>query len=72
VYMPYQSELLTIKEAAKELYKWIHYSADIELPYLPDGGKFQNINIIRFEVPQKDIDLLTECVTEASKHLITP
>jgi len=72
VYMPYQSELLTIKEAAKDFYNWIHYSADIELPYLPDGGKFQNINIIRFEVPQTDIDLLTECVTEASKHLITP
>jgi hypothetical protein len=72
VYMPYQSELLTIKEAAKDFYNWIHYSADIELPYLPDGGKFQNINIIRFEVPQSDIDLLTECVTEASKYLITP
>jgi len=72
VYMPYQSELQVIKEAAKDFYNWIHYAADIELPYLPDGGKFKNINIIRFEVPQSDIDLLTECVTEAAKLLITP
>ena len=72
VYMPYQSELEIVKEAAKDIYNWIHYAADIELPYLPDNGKFKNINIMRFEVPQSDIDLLTASVVEASKLLITP
>jgi hypothetical protein len=70
VYMPSISDLVNIKEAAKDQYNWIYYASDIELPHLPDNCPIPTLNTIRFEIPQKDIDLLTECVIEAGKLLI--
>jgi hypothetical protein len=72
VYMPYLSELPAIKflaDGEPNCY-WINYATENELPYIPDNGYYKNINIIRFEVPQEDKDLLTERVKEAGKHLI--
>lgn len=71
VYVPYASELLEIGESSKgnPAMRWLEYSAD-EVPYLIDGGYYQNINKIRFEIPQADKDLLTEKVLKAGKLLI--
>lgn len=72
VYMPYESELPEIKNLADgnpECY-WIWSAMDNELPFLVDGGYYQNINTIRFEVPQKDKEYLTDCVQRAGQLLI--
>jgi hypothetical protein len=68
VYMPYQSELLNIRQLCDE--KWLDYLGDDEIPCIPDGGYFRNLNIIRFEVPQADKDLLTETVLKAGRMLV--
>lgn len=72
VYMPYESELPEIKALAEgnpDCY-WIWAAMEDELPFLVDGGYYQNINTIRFEVPQEDKDHLTACVEKAGKLLI--
>lgn len=72
VYMPYKSELEEIKQMIDGDPRgyFIAMAGEDELPYLIDGGYYNNLNIIRFEIPQEDIDLLTERVTEAGKKLI--
>jgi hypothetical protein len=70
VYMPYLKDLQDIKSSAKDLYNWIYYAADIELPYIHEDGAFKNVSVMRFDIPQKDIDALTEKMVEASKFLI--
>jgi len=61
VYCPYESELEDIQLATQmyeqdEAYKymWINYARKDELPWLPDGGYYKNINVIRFEVMDRD------------------
>ena len=75
VHMPYYSEIQDIRRDAQEsgesAYYWINYANDDELPHLIDGGYYSNINIIRFEIPQADKDLLKSNVLLAGKHLIT-
>jgi hypothetical protein len=73
VYMPYLDELLEIKEMARRdqsgKYKWIDYAEFVELPYLLRNGYYQNLNKIRFEIPNTDKELLTQRVQEAGKLL---
>lgn len=77
VYCPYRSELDSIRELAgsmddQNLYKyyWIVNSNDDELPFLLDGGYYKNLNIINFEVPVEDKQLLLEKIEAASSMLI--
>lgn len=76
VYMPYKSELADIREMSanydgdQNKVAWIGFAGDEDLPYLKDGGKFKNLNVIRFEIPQADKDFLTERVKQAGKLLI--
>lgn len=78
VYCPYQSELQAIRDMASNYegdqnkVAWINWAADADLPYLPDGGYYKNLNTIRFEVPYEDILLLTEKVLAAGRLLIEP
>jgi hypothetical protein len=71
VYMPYLAELLEIKEMARRdgsgKYKWIEYAEFDELPYLLPNGYYKNLNVIRFEIPKADKDLLTVRVEQAGK-----
>jgi hypothetical protein len=72
VYMPYKSELEEIKKLADGqpgLY-WLQFASDDGLPYLPDGGYYKNINVIRFEVPEVDKKELTMRVRTAGSKLI--
>lgn len=76
VYMPYESELPEIKIMAANVdtdqlskHYWIAMAGDCELPFIVDGGYYTNLNIIRFEVPQADKDLLTSLVQKAGKML---
>jgi hypothetical protein len=77
VYMPYKSELDEIKLMAQQVdgaeaskHYWIAMAGDDELPFLLDDGYYKNLNIIRFEVPEADKKLLTECVLRAGAELI--
>lgn len=75
VYMPYFSELEEIRIMARtheqrKKYQWVDYATDDELPYLLDGGYYQNLNIIRFEIPAADKKFLTDCVLKAGKMLL--
>ena len=50
-------------------YYWI-WSADNEkLPYLVRDGAYKNVNVIEFDILQRDVDMLTERVLECGKHL---
>lgn len=75
VYCPYQSELSDIRDMASNYdgdqnkVAWINWANDEDLPYLPDGGYYKNLHIIRFEIQEVNKALLTEKVIAASKLL---
>jgi len=78
LYMPYESELEDISNEAYNYdgdnpheYRFIYESHKSKLAYLPDGNKhYKNLNIYRFEIPEKDKDFLTSRIIEAGKLLI--
>lgn len=79
VYAPYKDELEAIKETAHNLdsekqyrYNWINNAQEDELPFLIRGGYYQNLNIIRFEVPEADKIRLTSKALLCSKYLTEP
>ncbi len=71
VYVPYKKDISDIRLMASEGMKgkFIEYMEDDELPWLPEGGYYKNLNIFKFEVPQYDKDELTECVIRAVEML---
>lgn len=77
LFMPFLDELEEIRGVVSgleqsDLYKafWIANGNDEELPHLLRTGEYNNIKIIRFEVPQADKDLLTQRVHMAKSKLI--
>lgn len=75
VYCPYESEIPVIQKIAVESGDpgayFIANSSPKALPYLKDDGFYKNINIISFEIPESDKNLLTETVKNAGKYLIS-
>lgn len=71
VFVPYEAQLAEVKLLAEDQAGtyWITNADEMELPYLIEGGYYQNMNKIRFKVDQSDKDLLTNCVIEAGKLL---
>jgi hypothetical protein len=77
VYVPYQSELDTIRimcedvdvDQLRDVY-WINNSSDEELPFLVEGGHYINLNVLRFEVSEVDKKALESTIIEKSKELI--
>jgi hypothetical protein len=74
IYCPYESELQAIIHAAvtsgNPAAYFISNGTNKTLPCIKDDGFYRNINIISFEIPQADKDLLTETVKKAGKYLI--
>ncbi len=72
IYMPYQSNLLAIRQMAEgnPSVKWLDYLGENEIPYILDGGYFKDVNKVFFEVPKADKDLLTANVLRAGEMLI--
>lgn len=68
IYVPYLHELKEIREAASNYsgnqnkIAWIGWAEDEELPYVIEGGKYKNLNIVRFEVSEEDKEALTKRV----------
>ena len=76
VYVPYKSELEDIQQLAAPSTdaptntNWIYYANEDELPWIPDGGYYKNINVIRWEVSEVDKVALTERMKAAGELLI--
>lgn len=68
VFMPYDTELLEVRQLCDE--KWLDYLGDDEIPCIPKDGFFKNVNIIKFEIPQEDKDRLTNTVLKAGAMLV--
>ena len=79
VFMPTEENLVEIREMShnyegpdKWKYRFIVESDDYELAYIPNGSKYNSMYRFEFEVPQADIDLLTERLALAEDELINP
>ena len=79
-YMPYKKELEEIIEKIDQTdfleqrgldpldYYFMRPENDIEtLPYLPDNSTMSNVNSFEFEIPQEDLDFVTERVRMATE-----
>lgn len=72
VYVPYEDELDTIRLSieGKPDYYWIYMADKNKMPYLLRGGHYKNINVIEFDIMQRDVDALTARVLECGEKLI--
>lgn len=76
VYCPYKSELDAIRTLCNDMpqeeiynYFWIANANDNELPYLIEGGNYQNLYFLRFEVTADMKEQLTNTVKAFSSEL---
>jgi hypothetical protein len=76
LYVPYRSEIEEMKKIVNlmdgfEMRKFsrIVNMDEEELPWLKEGGKYKNLNIFRFHIPEEDCEELTETVRECGKLL---
>lgn len=76
IYCPYKSELDAIRMLCNdmpqdEIYKyfWIANANDDELPYIREGGYYQNLYFLRFKVTAEMKDELTQAVVTYSAEL---
>lgn len=75
IYVPYKKELEQIKEESKTYfgdnkYNWLLNANENELPYLIDNGRYKNLNIFSFKVPEDDVEFLKNCIIKAQKRLV--
>jgi hypothetical protein len=72
VYVPYLDELDEIKTIAdgNPDYYWIWAAEQEKLPYLIRGGHYKNINVIEFDIMERDVNALTNRVLECGEQLI--
>lgn len=77
VFLPYKSELEAIREYARNYdgddqyrFRWLDLAFSDELPFLPDGCQYKNLNVLRWEIDEADKKALTTRVVEAGKELL--
>jgi hypothetical protein len=70
-YMPYLSELIDIRAAAEDdrSMRWLEYTTDNGLPWLPDGGHYKNINVHTFGVMERDVEEWTDIIRKSVDKL---
>lgn len=76
VYMPYLSDLQSIKESVEKAdleepwkYRFIQESLNCELPYLPNDSEYKDLNIFRFELNIEDALFLETQIKKAENKL---
>lgn len=76
-FMPYRSELDAIRQMVDDYegediarYKWIYDAEDHELAFLADDAKYSNLNIMEYEIPRDDREMLQERIIAAGLELI--
>lgn len=47
-------------------FNWIRFADKSSLPIIPADSEYNMINVVAFDIPQSDIDYLTQCVIKAS------
>lgn len=75
-YIPYQKELMKIRDFAREQLDeeektnlfWLEYARDEELPHIANDSKVKDLNKFTFEVPKEDKEFLTKRVEMALRH----
>lgn len=75
-YVPYLEELPLVLNKLVELgweelteFRWLKYADFKELPYLVKEGKYKNLNVATFTIPNEDKDFLTHRLELAGKIL---
>lgn len=75
-FVSYYEDLPMIMNKLQELgweekteFRWLKYADFKELPYLIKEGKYKNLNVAEFTIPQVDKDFLTHRVELAGKLL---
>lgn len=76
VYMPYLSDLQSIKDSVEHAdleepwkYRFIQESLNRELPYLPNESEYKDLNIFRFELDKNDALFLEQQVIKGNDCL---
>lgn len=72
IFVPFEDELEEIRQSIEGNpdYYWIWTADKEKMPYLIRNGQYKNINVIDFDVLQRDVDELTNRVLECGKKLI--
>ncbi len=72
IYVPYEDELQEIKDSCdgNPDYYWIWSGEKDSFPYLNRKGEFKNINVIEFDILDRDINSLTTRIKECGELLI--
>jgi len=71
IYVPYQSELTEIREAANNYdgdqnnVAFLNWVTDDQLPYLIQGNFYNNMYKLKFPILIEDVEILTDCVERA-------
>lgn len=75
-YAPYKEDLADIRQLSEDhmgdlnnRFAFISWAEDEELPYLIEGNKYNDINVMEFDIPQEDKDILTDRVEMAIVEL---
>lgn len=78
VYMPYKYELDDIRVMASsageqfgDYTKWIYFATDEQLPHILPGGHYKSINVIEFDILDRDKEFLTSRVLSAGELLLS-
>lgn len=66
-----------VPSGTEKNYAWIRWADDDELPWLPDpdedgkpNSKYKSLNVLRFEVPKADKELMVERILRAKKEYL--
>jgi len=61
-YVPYESDLADIRLSADgdRSMRWLEYTTDAGLPWVPNDGHYKDLNIHRFRVMERDVEEWTE------------
>jgi len=72
VYVPFEDELDEIRTLAEGIpeYYWIFYASNDKLPYLNRAGAYNNLNVIEFDILDREVKAFTERVLECGEKLI--
>jgi len=71
-YMPYRSELDEIRMSAEgdRTMRWLEYTTDEGLPWMPNGGHYKNLNVHRFRVMERDVEFCKEVMKKCTDMLL--
>lgn len=70
VYCPLLLEIEKIKEEAEfSGIKWLANASNSELPWVDYNSDYRNRKILKLEIPDEDIEFLTNCVISANEFM---